>query len=124
MGIPVQQGTPVRLGFGSLSYPGYIPVDGVVFSRPARIIHSISKYDTGDTRTKIIVDKGTRLELRLIILDSGGSITPPDDGDIITLTSPDGGVSIFFVESAPVSLARGAAMLRMELIAEDSVVYA
>jgi hypothetical protein len=124
MAAAVQQGTALKISFGSLSYPGYVPEDGVTLGRPARAHHVIADRTTGDTKTRIIVDKATTLSVAFVILDATGSITPPDEGDIITLTDPAALETIFLVLSAQTAFARGAARLRLSLIHEDSLTYA
>ena len=122
MAVPVQQGTTVKLGFGSLAYIGYVPIDGVSFSRPARLEHVIPNT-TGDTQTRIIVDKATVIQATFVILGTG-SITPPDEGALLSVTSPDNVVSQFMVLGATVSLSRGASKLGVSMIKEDSITYA
>jgi hypothetical protein len=122
MTAPVTQGTAVKLGFASFVYTGYIPEDGLTIKKDAGNIEQITNGD-GETITKIIMDPGDQLSATFIILDSGGSVVAPIQGNGLLVTDTAGAQTTFMVESATVTFARGNTKLDLDLTKETSMTY-
>lgn len=120
MAAIVQVGTTLKIGFGSFAYAGYVA-------------QSVSEETTGEikvikdannaTMTKLIEDKGFRLTLKLLILDSGGSITPPAKGTTVTLIPPKGTSTSYMCEASSVDFTAEESTLNLTLVDEDSMTY-
>lgn len=117
-GDKVQIGKAFKVEYGSFTYAGYQPTS-VANSRPAAV-ETIS--DTrGATCTHIITNPHKQLTLTCYIEDTG-SITPPEVGDIIQVTPPEGTAQKYILLSpATVSHTNSIAVLTMTLIREDSM---
>lgn len=117
----VQKGTTLKISFGSLSYTGYTPQDAEI-SFPNDNVE-INRDGDGATFNKILMDPQQRASFTFLIQDSSGSITPPEQGDTVTLTPPQGTSTAYYCESASVAFAAGASRLSLEVIKEDSMTY-
>ena len=117
----VQKGTEVKVGFGSFAYSGYIPEDGLTWSKPYGNEVEITNT-SGDMMTKILMDPRQEMTMDLIILASG-SITPPAQGDSLTITTPGGSSMSFYCRSARVTFSRSYAKLTLDVVKEDSMTY-
>ena len=118
--IPVQKGETLLLGFGVFAYTGYMPEDGLTWKSPADI--EAVKDENNATLTKIITDPRNEFEMTLLI-KSTGSITPPKQGDTVTLIPPGGTSTAYRCRDASVELARGISKLKLSLIKEASMTY-
>lgn len=117
-GDKVQVGKAFKVEFGSFTYSGYQPTS-VAGSRPAAVE---TIMDTrGAAVTHILTNPGKQLTLTCYI-ESTGSITPPDVGDIITLTPPEG-TSTKYILLSPATVNHGNSIttLTMTLTREDSM---
>ena len=115
-----QLGTELKIAFGSFSYSGYVP-ESVTVSKPNLNIKTV-KDANGATMTKILMDPAERINCTLIIA-STGSITPPAEGSIVTLTPPAGTSTTYFCESAEVAHDEGESKLTLTLVKESSMTY-
>jgi hypothetical protein len=112
-------GAVVNIGYGSFSYTGYIP-QSVTNSRTADV--ATIKDERNANITHIISNPGKSINFTAMIKTSGGSITPPDIGDLITLTPPEGTAQKYILLS-PATVTHGteAATISMTLVREDSM---
>lgn len=118
----VQKGTTLKVGFGNFAYTGYVPEDGLRWRKPAGNQEDVTD-ENGAMLTKILMDPRQEFDMDLIIKDTGGSITPPKQGDTIAFTDPANNALSVMCNSAEVSFARGASKLTMSLVKEDSMTY-
>jgi hypothetical protein len=128
MAVPTQAGTDVVIGFGSLSWTGYIAEDGLTWKPGAYDNTETIKDTNGATRTKIRMDKYAELSGSFIIDDSAGTATIAntqlDEGDVVSIGTPEAaGPTYFEVVDASVACAAGAAKLTVTLRKEVSMDY-
>lgn len=116
-----QKGTTLMISFGSLSYTGYIPQDAE--SSKPDLNEEIVRDADGATETKILMDPATVFTGTFVIIGATGSITPPAQGDSVTLTPPQGTSTTWYCRSASVAFAAGASRLSLDLIKETSMTY-
>lgn len=114
MAAITQLGTTLKIGFGSNTYTGYIMED---FSTEATGEQDAIKDENNATTTILVSDLGTRISFNAIIKDAG-SLTPPAQGDSITIN-----LVLYRVESASVKQSRKASMLSVTAIKETSMTY-
>ena len=118
-GDRVQIGKAFKVEYGSFAFTGYQPtsvsnvrnadVESIKDIRNANISHQIT-------------NPGKQITVTALIEDSGGSITPPDIGDIITLTPPEGTSTKYCLLSSPsVTHSNGITTISMTLTREDSM---
>jgi len=118
-GDRVQIGKAFKVEYGSFAYTGYQPtsigntrtadVESIKDTRNANISHQIT-------------NPGKQINVSALIEDSSGSVTPPDIGDIITLTPPEGTSQKFILLSpATVTHGNGITSISMTLTREDSM---
>lgn len=130
MAVPVQAGTEVVLGFGSLALTGYFSEDGTTYEKKYDA-NEVIKDQSGATRTKIRMDKRTMISGTFLADLTGTPVTVDGatftEGDIITIVPVDGsetaGDSEYEVQSCSAAMAAGALKLSMELLKEDSMTY-
>jgi len=85
----VQEGTTLKIAFGSFAYTGYIPEDGLRWSKP-RELEEVT--DENNSVVSLIISRPKdQFDVDLIIKDTGGDITPPTAGTEVSITDPDGG---------------------------------
>jgi hypothetical protein len=85
----VQKGTAMKVGFGSLSYAGYIPEDGVEFMGTQYANEAMIKDENNAVMTIILSRPHLPFRASFVIKDDGtGTMTPPDHGAVVTLTDP------------------------------------
>ena len=118
----VQKGTTLKVGFGSFAYTGYIPEDGLTWEKPYGQEVEITNA-SGDMMTKILMDARDTFTMDLVILDSGGSITPPRQGDTVTVTNPAGSSVACYCKSGKATFIRANTKLTLELVKESSMTY-
>jgi len=110
---PTQKGTSYQIGFGSLSYTGYVPEDGVEWKKP-REVDEVT--DTNNSVVSLLISNPREtLNVTFKILTTGGSLTPPADGDTLSLTDPGGSTQSFIAQDGSVQLGRKHAMLTVGL---------
>lgn len=117
-----QLGTTLKIGFGNLTYTGYIPEDGFSWSKPYGNQEDITDA-VGDMETKILMDARDEFTGSFIILDATGSTTPPAQGATVTITNPANTSVACMCQSANVTFNRGHAVLTMTLVKEGSMTY-
>jgi len=116
-GDRVQKGQQWKVEFGSFAYSGYSPRGltsklnaddaAVQDHRKATVTHMLT-----NPRREISLD---------LMIQSAGSITPPAKGDYITITTPEGVATKFYVDDASVSFSDDITMLSLSLLREDSM---
>lgn len=119
-GDKVQIGKAFKVEYGSFTYAGYQPTS--VTTTTTADVTAIT--DTrGATCTHIINNPGEQITISCYIEDSGGSITPPSVGDIISLTPPDGAAPVKYIlaGSPTVTHSNNITTLGMTLTREDSM---
>jgi hypothetical protein len=121
MAVSVQQGGPVKAAYGSFAYVGYIPEDGLQWKKPLGNVEEITDKD-GAMFCKILMDQRDEFTMDLIILDTG-DITPPSQGEAITLTDPAGNSVTAMVNDATSTFNRGNTKLALDLVKEASMTY-
>ena len=84
----VQVGTSLMISFASFAYTGYLPEDGLRWSKPVDVDEVTD--ENGSLITMILSKPRDQFELDLIIKTTGGDVTPPTAGDEFTITDPDG----------------------------------
>jgi hypothetical protein len=118
-GDRVQIGKAFKVEYGSFAYTGYqatsvgntrtADVESIKDTRNANISHQIT-------------NPGKQINVSALIEDSGGSVTPPAVGDIITLTPPEGTSQKWCLLSpATVTHGNGITSISMTLTREDSM---
>lgn len=118
-GDKVQIGKAFKVEFGSYTFAGYQPTS-ITNSRTANV-ETIT--DTrGANVTHIFTNPGKQLSLTAYIEDSAGSITPPDVGDILTVTPPEG-TSQKWILASPATVTHGNSIttISLTLTREDSM---
>lgn len=118
-GDKVQIGKAFKVEYGSFTYAGYQPTS-VSNSRTANV-ETIT--DTrGANVTHIFTNPGKQLTLTAYIENSGGSITPPTVGTLITVTPPEG-TSQKYILASPATVTHGNSIttISMTLVREDSM---
>ena len=123
MAAPVQTGdVTYRLGFGSLSYAGYLPEDGIESATDAD--EFTIKDERGAVETVVIQDKRRTFRGTFLIkVDSATDFVPPKPGATVTLTPPEGTSTKYRCVAASVVSSRGVARLTLDLIKEASMTY-
>ena len=118
-GDKVQIGKAFKVEFGSFTYAGYQPTS-ITSTRTADVT---AITDTrGAVCTHIINNPGKQITITCYIEDSAGSITPPNVGDIITLTPPEGTSTKYILASSPtITFSNNISTLSMTLTREDSM---
>ena len=106
----VQEGESLQIAFGSFAYTGYIPEDGLVWSKP-REVEEV--YDENNSIVTLIISRPRdQFDVSLIIKTTSGDITPPVAGTEVTITDPDGtSVKPRWVSDPQVTFARSYAKL-------------
>jgi hypothetical protein len=128
MAVPVQAGTAVVLGFGSLAISGYFSEDGTTYSKTYDN-KEIIKDQNGATRTKIRMDKSTKIGGTFLAdLSTTPEITVDDatfsEGDTVSITPVDGSAADYYeVDECSGAMSAGALKLALSLIKEDSMDY-
>lgn len=118
-----QQGTTLKVGFGSFSYTAaYIPEDGLTWKKSYGNIEEITDAN-GDMFTKILMDPRDEFGVTLILKGTAATIIPPAQGDTITITNPDGDSVVGMVRDATMTFARGATRLTLDIVKEESMTY-
>ncbi len=123
MVVPIQKGTDLKIGFGAFVYTGFIPEDGLKYRDGFGNVIITTDTD-GATFNKILMDQREIIEISFVILDVGGSITPPTHGDAVTITIPLGGAVVFMAEEdTAIEHSRGPTRLTFTGIKEASMTY-
>jgi hypothetical protein len=117
---PVQKGVQFKIGFGSFSYVGYLPEDGLTNENDAE--QDIIRDEDNATCTVMLSDP-KRVITMAFLIKSTGTITPPTKGDTITLTPPEGTSTKYRCESAKVTHSRKASRLDLTVVKEVSMTY-
>lgn len=120
MAAITQVGTALKIGYASFAYSGYV-AQALTHEATGEI--KVLKNTDNATFCKLIEDLGHRFTLKLFILSSGGSITPPAKGSTVTITTPAGDVTPCMCESATVEHQAEENMLNVTLIKEESMTY-
>jgi hypothetical protein len=118
-GDRVQIGKAFKVEYGDFAFTGYQPtsvgntrtadVETIKDTRNANISHQIT-------------NPGKQINVSAMVEDAAGSITPPDVGDIITLTPPEGTSQKWCLLSpATVTHGNGITSISMTLTREDSM---
>ena len=117
-GDKVQIGKAFKVEYGAFTYAGYQPT--AVSSSRGAVVETIT--DTrGANITHIIGNPSRTLEITAYI-ENTGSIVPPDVGDIITVTPPEGTATKYILASpATVSHSNSVTTISMSLMREDSM---
>lgn len=119
--MATQKGTTLMISFGSLAYTGYVAQDAD--SSKPDLNEEVIKSAAGATHTKILMDPSTVFTGTFVILGASGSVTPPAQGDTVTLTPPQGTSVAWYCRSASVAFTAGASRLSLDLIKETSMTY-
>lgn len=122
MAAPTQKGTPIKLGFGSFAYTGYLPEDGLRWKKTMGEKRTIKDVDAL-TITKVFADPRDEFEMDLIIMNTSGSTTPPQEGSTVSITDPGNTALNCMVESATVEFSRLGDKLTLSLVKEGSMTY-
>ena len=119
----IQKGTSLIIAFGSFSFTGYVPEDGLTWSKPAGNITPVTD-EHGAMMTKIIQDPRDAFKMTLIVKTTGGTTTPAIAGATITILDPTAGSSLAcFCNSDEVSFSRGYLKRILDLVKEGSMTY-
>lgn len=127
MAAIVQKGTAVKIGFGGITYTGYV-------------LQSASLEGTGEqkalkdtdnaTMTVLVEDLGLRYSLELLVLNTVNLVNLPAQGDTFTLTtdfdmgtSPAPAELKLRIESVSIALMAEDARLSLTVIKEVSMTY-
>ena len=117
-GDAVQIGTEWLIGFGSASYTGYM-TESIQQKFTAK--QDEIPDERGATQSRILTNPGKSLKGTWLIKSTGGSLTPPAPGEIVTMTPPTGTSTKYLCVDADVKTSRLIAQLSMDLIREDSM---
>lgn len=116
-GDKVQKGQQWMVEYGSFAYTGYTPT-GLTWKKNAD--DEAVPDERGATITHILTNPREEMTIDLMI-ESTGDITPPDKGDYISLTTPDGDTQKYYCNDASVSFSAGITKLSLSLLREDSM---
>jgi hypothetical protein len=116
----IQRGETLQIGFGSATYTGYV-LQTVNVSKTDNNVE-VNRGEDGETLNKIFMDPATNISISALI-KSTGAIDPPQQGDVISFTTPGGTTASWCVESASAEHVAGATKLNLELTKEDSMNY-
>lgn len=117
-GDRVQKGQEWKVGFGALSYTGYLPEDFTFKNKDAD--DEVIKDERNATITHILTDPRVVMSGSFLI-KSTGSITPPNKGDWISLQGPaDVAAKYYRVDDASVAFSRSVSKLSLSLLLEDA----
>jgi hypothetical protein len=126
MAIPVQAGTAVVLGFGSLDISGYFSEDGTTFEKNFDA-NEVIKDQNGATRTKIRMDERVAISGTFLADLTGTPVTVDEatftEGDVVSITDVAGGTTVYEVQSCSAAMAAGALKLSLDLLKEASMTY-
>ena len=117
----VQLGTTVAVGFGTFTYTGYVPEDGLTWKQPAGNVEEITDVH-GAMQTKLIMDPRQEFGLSVII-HAAGTIVPPIQGATLAIKNPMGTTVTCMVNDATATFIRGATKLALDLVKEGSMTY-
>ena len=118
-GDRVQIGKAFKVEYGSFAYTGYQPTS--ISNTRTADVESIKDIRNANISHQI-TNPGKQITITCLIEDAAGSITPPDVGDIITLTPPEGTSTKYCLLSSPsVTHSNGITNLSMTLTREDSM---
>lgn len=120
MAAIVQKGTTLKIGYGSLSYTGFVPQD---WTHTPTGEQKTLKGTDNQTLTVLVEDLGDQHSGSLLILDSGGSIAPPAKGSTVTLTPPGGTSTNYRCVDSSVKFTAEEAILSLTIIKEVSMSY-
>ena len=111
----VQKGTAMKVGFGTLSYTGFLPEDGVEFLGDQYQEEDMIRDENNAVQTILL--SSPSVPFRATFLIEGGAITPPAHGAAITLTPPVGAEAEYFCNAgSAVRLSRKVSVLTLDLI--------
>jgi hypothetical protein len=118
-GDRVQIGKAFKVEYGVFAYTGYQPTS--ISNTRTADVESIKDIRNANISHQI-TNPGKQISITCLIEDSAGSITPPDIGDIITLTPPEGTSTKYCLLTAPgVTHGNGITTLTLTLTREDSM---
>lgn len=120
MAAIVQKGTTLKIGYGSLAYTGYVPQD---WTHTPTGEQKELKDTNNATLTVLVENLGDQHSGSLLILDSGGSITPPAKGATVTLTPPGGTSTNYRCVDSSVKFTAEESILSLTIIKEVSMTY-
>lgn len=113
----IQKGLQWKVGFGSLSYTGYLP-QAATWKRPADENDVLGTQ--GQTVSHVITNPRSELQIEFMI-QSTGSIVPPEHGAYVSLTDPSGATVKYYCTEASVQFSSGISRLSLTLLREDSM---
>lgn len=114
----VQKGQQWKVGFGNLTYTGYMPTDFTFKDQDAA--DEVITDERGATVTHILTDP-KEVMTGTFLIKSTGSITPPAKGDYVSIKGPDDSAAkYYYVDDSSVSFTSGVSRLTLSLLLEDS----
>jgi len=120
---PVQNGTEIVVGFGSFSWSGFLPEDGLTDALNYK--HSATMLDlNGNARTKVRAGKFREVSGTFVVDSPNTTFRRIKPGDTITMTGPAGTSVKYEVQEWSVANARHAAKVTCRLRKEDAITYA
>ena len=111
-----QLGTDVKIGFGSNAYTGTLLESYTTEAVDGNVEEILDEL--GATETVVLMNPATQISFTAVILDSGGSLTPPAIGASITVNSV-----VYRATSSSVSQVAGASRLSLTAIKENAMTY-
>ena len=115
MAAIVQKGTALKIGFGSQTYTGHVMQSQTLETTGTQ---KVLKGEDNQTLTVLVEDLGSQLSFEALILDSGGSLTPPAQGSTVTINSV-----AYRTLSSSIRFSAEEAMLSWSGIKEASMTY-
>jgi len=116
----IQKGTTYQIAFGDFAYTGYVPEDGLSWSKPREVVEVTDT--NGAIVNKVIHAPKDVFSATFLILDAG-SITPPNTGDTVSITDPANTSQSCMCVSGNVEFNRAHTKLVLELVNEPDITY-
>jgi hypothetical protein len=119
---PVQNGTDIIVGFGSFSWSGFLPEDGLTDVIQFKHTEALTDLN-GNARTKVRAGRFRELAGTFTVDSPNATFRGIKPGNVIAITGPGGTSANYEVQEWSVSNNRHAAQVSCRLRKEDAMTY-